>query len=70
MVLTSFADGRTFSVGTIVRFPRVVTVYGISNKTEFKNSGKFVCELAGVYMFSVHILTNSKDAPYQMLKKR
>jgi len=68
VVLTSFADGGTFSVGTIVRIPRIVTVYGISNKSAFKNTGKFVCEFAGFYLFSVHILTNSNDAAYQMLK--
>ena len=68
MVLTSYADGGTFSAGTIVKFPRIETVYGISNNSAFKNSGKFACELAGVYMFSVHILTKSKDAAYQMLK--
>jgi len=66
VVLTSFADGGTFSFGTIVRFPRIVTVYGISNKSAFKNSGKFVCELAGFYLFSVHILTKSNDAAYQI----
>jgi hypothetical protein len=43
-------------------------VYGISDIHGFRTSGQFVCEVPGVYLFSVHILSESDDAAYQMLK--
>ena len=68
MVLSSCSNGETISPGTIAKFPATKTVYGISDIHGFRTSGKFVCELSGVYLFSVHILSQSNNAIYQMLK--
>ena len=43
-------------------------MYGISDINRFQTSGKFVCEVSGVYLFSVHIMSGSNHAEYQMLK--
>ena len=68
MALSSCSNGGTFREGTIIKFPDTKTVYGISNINIFKISGQFVCEVSGVYLFSVHIMSNSNDAVYQMFK--
>jgi len=67
-VLSSCSNGGTFTEGTIIKFPDTKTVYGISDINRFKISGQFVCEVSGVYLFSVHIMSNSNDAAYIMLK--
>ena len=43
-------------------------MYGISNIFGFQTLGKFVCGVSGVYLFSVHITSDSNNAEYQMLK--
>ena len=68
MVLSSCSNGGTFTAGTIIKFPDTKTVYGISDINGFQTSGQFVCEVSGVYLFSVHIMSRSNDASYQMLK--
>ena len=40
----------------------------MSNINGFKASGQFVCEVAGFYLFSVHIMSDSNDASHQMVK--
>ena len=68
MVLSSCSNDETISSGTIAKFPDTRTVYGISDINRFQTSGKFVCEVSGVYLFSVHIMSNSDNAIYQMFK--
>ena len=68
MALSSCSNGETISAGTIAKFPATKTVYGISDINGFRTSGKFVCEVPGVYLFSVHIMSESNRAEYQMLK--
>ena len=68
MVLSSCSNGEIISPGKIAKFPDTQTVYGISDIHGFRTSGKFVCELSGVYLFSVHIMSQSNNAIYQMLK--
>ena len=68
MVLSSCSNAETISPGTIAKFPITKTVYGISDINGYKTSGKFVCEVSGVYLFSVHIMSESNNAVYQMLK--
>jgi hypothetical protein len=67
-VLSSLSNGGTISPGTIAKFSITKTVYGISDINGYKTSGKFVCEVSGVYLFSVHIMSESNRAEYQMLK--
>jgi hypothetical protein len=68
VALSSCSNGETISDGTIAKFPATKTVYGISDIHGFRTSGKFVCEVPGVYLFSVHIMSESDSAAYQMLK--
>ena len=69
MALSSCSTGETIgSSATIAKFPATKTVYGISDINGFRTSGKFVCEVPGVYLFSVHIMSQSNDASYQMYK--
>ena len=68
MALSSCSNVETISAETIVKFPNTKTVYGISDIHGFKTSGKFVCEVSGVYLFSVHTMSGSNHAEYQMLK--
>jgi hypothetical protein len=68
VVLSSCSNGETISAGTIIKFSDTQTVYGISDINGFRTSGKFVCEVSGVYLFSVHIMSQSNNAIYQMLK--
>ncbi|CAC5384650.1 unnamed protein product [Mytilus coruscus] len=39
----------------IIKFPSTKTSIGINSLTEFQNTGKFICEKAGVYLFAVYI---------------
>ena len=68
MALSSCSDGEAISNGIIATFPATITVYGISDILEFRNSGQFVCEVPGVYLFSVYIMSESDNAVYRMLK--
>ena len=68
MALSSCSNGETISVGTIAKFPATKTVIGISDINGFRTSGKFVCEVPGVYLFSVYIMSESDNAVYRMLK--
>jgi len=68
VALSSCSNGETISVATIAKFPHTKTVYGISDINGFQTSGQFVCEVSGIYLFSVHIMSNSNDAAYIMLK--
>lgn len=43
----------------VVRFPTIKSEIGINNIATFISSGKFVCEIPGVYYISAHIRTNS-----------
>ncbi|CAG2249634.1 unnamed protein product [Mytilus edulis] len=43
----------------VVRFSTVRSEIGINNIATFKSSGKFVCEIPGLYYISAHIRTNS-----------
>jgi len=68
VALSSCSNGETISGGTIAKFPHTKTVYGISDINGFRTSGKFVCEAPGVYLFSVHIMSDSNNAAYIMFK--
>ena len=68
MALSSCSNGETILDGTIAKFPTTRTVYGISDINGFRTSGKFVCEVSGVYLFSVHIMSESDNAVYIMFK--
>lgn len=41
---------------------------GINNIETFKSSGKFVCEIPGLYFISVHLRTNTKNNAFYVRK--
>ncbi|CAG2242332.1 COL8A [Mytilus edulis] len=52
----------------VVRFSTVRSEIGINNIATFKSSGKFVCEIPGLYYISAHIRTNSGDYGFHVRK--
>lgn len=67
VALTTSSAGGIFSDG-IVKFTHIFTSIGINNIAAFKSTGKFVCEIPGLYYISAYIRTASDDYEY-VLKK-
>lgn len=53
------SSGQTYSLGSFIKFPDVLSKIGISNISTFKSSGKFTCEAEGLFQISVTILSNT-----------
>lgn len=45
--------------GNVMPFKTVSTSHGLKNLTSVKSNGKFTCEVAGIYLISVFVTTNS-----------
>ncbi|XP_063401932.1 uncharacterized protein LOC134686187 [Mytilus trossulus] len=58
---------QTFS-DAVVRFSTVRSEIGINNIATFMYSGKFVCEIPGLYYISAHIRTSSGDYGFHVKK--
>ncbi|CAC5380019.1 unnamed protein product [Mytilus coruscus] len=58
---------QKFSDG-VVRFSTVKFQVGINNIDTFKSSGKFVCEIPGLYYISAHIYTSTKGYGFEVKK--
>lgn len=54
----------TTSTGDILKFDDVKLSVGISNLSEYKSTGKFICEGKGLYMISSSIRSNTNGAEY------
>ncbi|CAC5373121.1 COL10A [Mytilus coruscus] len=54
--------------GNVVRFSTVKFQVGIYNLDTFKSSGKFVCEIPGLYYISAHIYTDTKGDAFYVKK--
>lgn len=52
----------------VVRFSTVKFQIGINNIDTFKSSGKFVCEIPGLYFISVHIRTRTTSTAFYVRK--
>ncbi|CAC5395879.1 unnamed protein product [Mytilus coruscus] len=61
-----FSD-QTFS-DYIIKFSIVNFHVGINNLHTFKSSGKFVCEIPGLYFISVHIRTSNQNYYFHVRK--
>lgn len=70
MALTSCTTSSTeYKDGQVMKFPSTKTSIGINNVAAFKTSGKFTCEKAGVYLFSVSIAYNGgTNADFELKK--
>lgn len=51
-----------------MKFPTVISKIGITNINTFSSSGKFVCEIAGLYYISAQIYTNSEGYGFEIRK--
>lgn len=69
VALTScVSTGKTFNAGTLIKFDDVRTSIGIKNVSAFKTSGKFSCEVDGLYHISVNIACHTNPAHYSIFK--
>ncbi|XP_063436256.1 uncharacterized protein LOC134717690 [Mytilus trossulus] len=55
------SSAQGYSLGSIIKFPDVLSKIGISNISTFKSSGKFTCKAEGLYQISVTILSHTGD---------
>lgn len=66
-VTASVFSDQTFSY-YIVRFSIVNFHVGINNLDTFKSSGKFVCDIPGLYFISAHIRTSNENFYFDVRK--
>lgn len=51
-----------------VPFPKIYTSVGITNQAIFLSTGKFVCDIPGLYYISSYIRTNQNGFSYHLMK--
>ncbi|CAG2222819.1 unnamed protein product [Mytilus edulis] len=56
------------SVGGIVRFPTVKTEFGISKLSGLQTRGEFVCDIPGLYLVSVYLVSATTHANFNLYK--
>ncbi|VDI66556.1 Hypothetical predicted protein [Mytilus galloprovincialis] len=66
-VTACVSSGKTFS-DAVVRFATVTYKIRIDNIKTFTSSGKFVCEIPGLYYISVHIRTTTQSHSFDVRK--
>lgn len=66
VAVTSCSSGGKTSYGEVIKFDNVVTQTGLNGISEFKTTGKFTCEKAGLYLISVHIASSVSGAAYHI----
>ncbi|CAC5357708.1 unnamed protein product [Mytilus coruscus] len=66
-VTACVSSGRIFP-DNVVRFSTVNFHVGIDNLDTFKSSGKFVCEIPGLYYISAHIYTRTQGQVFYVKK--
>jgi hypothetical protein len=65
VALTVCSTGETANNGDVVKFPYIHSNYGIQNITLFQQTGIFICEQEGLYMFFSNIMSNSADGSFR-----
>lgn len=68
VAITSCVSGNQRFTDGVVRFSSVYSNIGINNIATFKSSGKFVCEIPGLYYISAHIFTTTKGVEFYVKK--
>ncbi|VDI53835.1 Hypothetical predicted protein [Mytilus galloprovincialis] len=51
-----------------ITFPNIYTSVGINNQTAFQTTGKFVCDVPGLYYISSYIRTSENGFEYYLMK--
>jgi len=62
------ANGGIVSSGSVLQFSDIRTQFGISNVYRFRVTGKFNCEIGGVYLMSVWILSSIDGAEFAIFR--
>ncbi|VDI63221.1 Hypothetical predicted protein [Mytilus galloprovincialis] len=68
--LTACHSGSRVSGGTVVHFPNIKTIIGITDLSAYKSTGKFVCTVAGLYHVSAVMMSNTNGQYYNIYKKQ
>ena len=53
-----------------MKFNVIETQVGITKLSEFRSSGKFICEKKGLYLISVYMYSDTNGAQYYIYKNR
>lgn len=64
MAMTAQLPTTSYSGGTILKFDKVNFSIGVNNLTEYKSTGKFLCERKGLYMISSSIMADTSGDYY------
>lgn len=64
VAITAQLTSSDTSAGAILKFDDVKLSVGISNHSEYKRTGKFICERNGLYMISASITSDKTGAYY------
>lgn len=67
-VTSCVSSQKTYSTHELVKFDDLRTSVGIKNLSAFKTSGKFSCEVKGLYQLSVHIASSTQSSTYSIYK--
>ncbi|CAG2216249.1 unnamed protein product [Mytilus edulis] len=68
MAVTACVSSSQTFPDYVVRFSTVNFKEGIDNLDKFKSSGKFICEIPGLYYISAHIYTNTQGYGFNVKK--
>lgn len=69
-VTACIANGGFVSSGSVLQFSDIRTQFGIRNVYGFRATGKFNCEIGGVYLMSAWILSSINGAEFAIFKNR
>lgn len=64
-VALTACGGGTYSNGDTAKFSQIHENHGINSLDSFKQSGKFTCEVAGMYVFFASMMSNSNDGYFE-----
>ncbi|CAG2233980.1 C1QL [Mytilus edulis] len=64
-VALTACGGGTYNDGDTAKFSNIKENHGINSLDSFKQSGKFTCEVAGMYVFFASMMSSSNDGYFQ-----
>ncbi|CAG2211180.1 C1QG [Mytilus edulis] len=67
-VTSCVSNEKTYNTGTSIKFDNVRTSIEIKNLSTFKSTGKFSCEVEGLYHISVYIVSYTARSEYSIYK--
>ncbi|XP_052085594.1 uncharacterized protein LOC127723138 [Mytilus californianus] len=67
-VALTACGGGIYSNGDTAKFSQIKENHGINSLDSFKQSGKFTCEVAGMYLFFASLISDSNDVYFRWYK--